>query len=261
MQLSESAPVRCPILHAVIDIHCHILPGLDDGARDLDDSVEMARVAERDGIRLICATPHIHPDHVVLPEELEGRTQALNDELQRQGLDVRVVPAGEVAEPMLDVLSDEVLERVALGVGSRWLLVEPRPGPLGQDLFDAVERLADRGFRSVIAHPERHPGVDFRDRLAALVEQGALVQATAALVAEGPASDYLLELAGEGLIHLLGSDAHSSHGGREVRLSDGLSRLAEVELLRRHLDWVSSEGPAAILAGEDVQPPWAAPLI
>ncbi len=244
----------------MIDLHCHILPELDDGARDLADSVEMARVAERDGIRLICATPHIHPDHDVTPDELEGRAAAVNHELARQGLDVRVVPAGEVAEPMLDRLSDEVLERVALGSG-RWVLVEPRPGPLGQHLFDAVERLADRGFRSVIAHPERHPGVDFRDRLAALVEQGALVQATAALVAEGPASAYLLELAGEGLIHLLGSDAHSSHGGRPVRLSDGASRLAEVDLVRHHMDWVTSDGPAAILAGEDTRPPWAAPLI
>ena len=245
----------------MIDLHCHILPALDDGARDLADSVEMARVAESDGIKLICATPHIHPNHVVLPEELEGRAQAVNDEFERQGLEVRVIPAGEVSEPMLDELSDEFLESVSLGVGSRWLLVEPRPGPLGQHLFDAVEKLADRGFRSVIAHPERHPGIDFRDRLAALVEQGALVQATAALVAEGPASDYLLELAGEGLIHLLGSDAHSSHAGRPLRLSDGASRLAEVELVRHHMDWVTSDGPAAILAGEDVTPPWAAPLI
>jgi protein-tyrosine phosphatase len=244
----------------VIDLHCHILPELDDGARDLADSVEMARVAEADGIKLICATPHIHPDHRVDPDELEGRAHAVNGELERQGLDVRVIPAGEVAEPMLEELSDEVLERVALGNG-RWVLVEPRPGPLGQHLFDAVERLADRGFRSVIAHPERHPGADFHDRLAALVEAGALVQATAALIAEGPASAYMLELAGEGLIHLLGSDAHSSHGGRPVRLSDGASRLAEVELVRHHMDWITSDGPAAILAGEDVAPPWAAPLI
>jgi len=244
----------------VIDLHCHILPELDDGARDLADSVEMARVAEADGIKLICATPHIHPDHRVDPDELEGRAHAVNGELERQGLDVRVIPAGEVAEPMLEELSDEVLKRVALGNG-RWVLVEPRPGPLGQHLFDAVERLADRGFRSVIAHPERHPGADFHDRLAALVEAGALVQATAALIAEGPASAYMLELAGEGLIHLLGSDAHSSHGGRPVRLSDGASRLAEVELVRHHMDWITSDGPAAILAGEDVTPPWAAPLI
>jgi protein-tyrosine phosphatase len=245
----------------VIDLHCHILPELDDGSRDLADSIEMARVAEADGIRLICATPHIHPDHNVAPDELEGRAHAVNAALEREGISVRVIPGGEVAEPMLDQLSDEVLERVSLGVGSRWLLVEPRPGPLGQPLFDAVEKLADRGFRSVIAHPERHPGIDFHDRLASLVEQGALIQATAALVAAGPASDYLLELAAEGLIHLLASDAHSSHGGRPVRLSEGLSRLAQVDLVRPHLDWVASTGPAAIIAGDDVRPPWAAPLI
>lgn len=244
----------------MIDLHCHILPELDDGARDLADSVEMARVAQSDGIRLVCGTPHIHPDHNVDPRELEGRAHAVNTALEREGIDVRVLPAGEVAEPMLDELTDETLARVALGSG-RWILVEPRPGPLSQHLEDAVLRLEERGFHSVIAHPERHPGVDFHDRLAALVEMGALVQATAALVAEGPASDYLLELASEGLVHLLGSDAHSSHGGRPVRLSDGLSRLAEVDLVRPHLGWVTSDGPAAILAGEDVRPPWAAPLI
>ena len=85
----------------MIDLHCHILPQLDDGARDLADSVEMARQAQEDGIRLVCATPHIHPDHMVLPEELEGRAQVVNEELDRQGIDVWVVAAGEVAEPML----------------------------------------------------------------------------------------------------------------------------------------------------------------
>ena len=132
---------------------------------------------------------------------------------------------------MLEELSDEMLERVALGDGA-WLLVEPRPGPLGQHLFDAVERLADRGFRGV----DRAPRAPSRRRLSRSPRRargaGALVQATAALIAEGPASAHMLELAGEGLIHLLGSDAHSSHGGRPVRLSDGVSRLAEVELVR-----------------------------
>ena len=243
----------------MIDLHCHILPELDDGAIDLADSVEMARVAEADGIRLVCATPHIHPDHEVSPHELEGRAHMVNTELERQGVAVRVLPAGEISEPMLDELPDETLERVALGEG-RWLLIEPRPGPLSQHLEDAVLRLEERGFQSVIAHPERHPGDGFQDRLGALVEMGALVQATAALVAEGPASDYLLELAAQGLIHLVASDAHSSHGGRPLRLSDGLTRLAEVDLVRPHLDWVAIAGPAAILAGEDVRPPWAAPL-
>jgi protein-tyrosine phosphatase len=239
----------------VIDLHCHILPELDDGAINLADSVEMARQAEADGIELICATPHIHPSHQVHPHELEGRIKAVNAELERQGVGARVTRGGEVAEVMLPRLKSEILERVSLG-GSRWLLVEPKPGPLSVTLLAVVERLEDRGFHSVIAHPERHPGPEFREHLVALVERGALIQATAALVAEGPASDYLLELAGAGLIHLLASDAHSSHGGRPVRLSEGLTRLAEVERVRPYLGWIASDGPAAILSGDHPIPPW-----
>ena len=239
----------------MIDLHCHILPELDDGAVDLADSVEMARQADEDGIALICATPHIHPSHQVHPPQIEGRVAAVNAELERQGIEARVTRGGEVAEEMLPRLDDDTLERVSLG-GGHWLLVEPKPGPLSVTLLAVVERLEARGFFSVIAHPERHPGPDFREQLTALVERGALIQATAALVAEGPASDYLLELAADGLIHLLGSDAHSSHAGRPVRLSEGLTRLAEVERMRPYLGWITSDGPAAILSGEHPWPPW-----
>jgi hypothetical protein len=79
---------------------------------------------------------------------------------------------------------------------------------------------------------------------------------TAALIADGPASPVLIELAGHGLVHLLGSDAHSARAGRPVQLSHGLARLAEVECVAPHLDWVVRDGPRAILAGEDVKPPF-----
>jgi tyrosine-protein phosphatase YwqE len=136
-------------------------------------------------------------------------------------------------------------------------LLEPRPGPLGDATVAVVEQLAARGFRSIIAHPERHAGEGFREQLEALVARGTLIQVTAALVAEGPAAPTMLTLAAEGLVHLLGSDAHSSRGGRPVRLSEGLARLGAVERLKPHIDWIASEGPAAILRGEMVTPPFA----
>jgi protein-tyrosine phosphatase len=241
----------------VIDLHCHILPALDDGAVDLEDSVAMARQAESDGIELVCATPHIRADHNVRIDELEGRVAAVNAELERQGLAVRVALGGELAEPSVPGAEDEDLRRVSLSRNGRWLLLEPRRGPIGDELLKTVEELAHRGFRCIVAHPERHAGAKFRERLEALVTQGALIQVTAALIADGPAAPTMLELAGDGLVHLLGSDAHSSHGGRPVRLSHGLARLAEVERTRPHLDWIASEGPAAVLAGEDVRPPFA----
>jgi protein-tyrosine phosphatase len=240
----------------VIDLHCHILPALDDGAIDLDDSLAMARQADSDGIEIVCATPHIHPDHAVRIEELEERVLVLNAELERSEIAVRVVVGGEVAEVSVDLVDDDRLRQVTLGANGVWLLLEPRPGPLGRETVETVEQLDRRGFRSVIAHPERHAGADFRAQLEALVERGALIQVTAALIAEGPAAPTMLELAGHGLVHLLGSDAHSSRGGRPVRLSEGLASLGEVVRTRPHLNWIAAEGPRMILAGEAAKPPF-----
>ncbi len=217
----------------------------------------MAGVAEADGIEVVCATPHIRPDHEVEPKEIEGRAQAVNDELERRGVATRVAPGGELAEVQAWRLDDETLRRVSLGGGGLWLLLEPRPGPLGDSLVTTVDILAERGFCAVIAHPERHAAGDFFERVAELVQHGALIQATAALVAEGPASGTLLELTRRGLLHLLGSDAHSSHGGRPVRLSEGFAALETIDLVKPHLDWVRREAPAAVLRGEPVSPPFA----
>jgi protein-tyrosine phosphatase len=240
----------------VIDLHCHILPGLDDGSRDLDDSVGMARQAVADGIEVIAATPHIHPSHAVVIGELQERVAEVNAELARQQVEVRVVTGGEVSEPMLDQLDDDDVRRVSLG-GRGWILVEPRPGPLSDHLELAVGALTRRGFRSLIAHPERHAGGDFRERLQALVDAGALIQVTAALIADGPAAPVMLELAALGLVHVLASDAHSSRAGRPVKLSHGVARLREVPPMAPYAEWAVGEGPAAMLAGEDVIPPFA----
>jgi protein-tyrosine phosphatase len=235
----------------LIDLHCHILPGLDDGALDLEDSVAMATQAAEDGIELVCATPHIRSDHDVAIPDLSRRVAALNEELERAGVATRVLTGGEVAETALRGLDEEELAAVSLGGGGRWVLLEPAPGPLGDPLLAAVHHLARRGRGSIIAHPERHPSADLEQRLTALVEAGALVQATAAHLEEE--GSFMLGLAERGLVHLLGSDAHSSHGGRPVRLA------AAFDLLRDHVphaDWMAEAAPAAIVAGEEVTPPF-----
>jgi protein-tyrosine phosphatase len=242
----------------VIDLHCHILPGIDDGARDLDDAVAMARQAANDGVRVVCATPHIRHDHDVRIHELEGRVADLSEELRRRDVRVRIAPAGELAETAADGLNLDELQAISLGGGGRWLLVEPAPGPIGDSLARVVELLRERGFRSVIAHPERHYTDDMRERLAELVAHGALVQVTAAHLASGPAAAAMLELAGAGLVHVLGSDAHSSTAGRPATLSAGYAALATVPALAGHIDWIAYEAPAAILRGDDVAPPFPA---
>ncbi len=239
----------------MIDLHCHILPGIDDGATDLDDSAAMVSQAEADGISAVCATPHIRHDHDVRIPELAGRIETLNRELRDRGLAVTILGGGEVAETALDGLDPQELAGVGLA-GGRWILVEPRPGPLSESLLDAINRLSMQGFRAIVAHPERHLGPDSHPVLSAAIRAGALVQGTAAFLEEGTTSP-LPDLAARGLVHVLGSDCHSSRAGRPMRLSHALAALARLPGMEPHIHWVAETAPAAIAADEDVVPPFA----
>ncbi|MFN8159927.1 MAG: CpsB/CapC family capsule biosynthesis tyrosine phosphatase [Solirubrobacterales bacterium] len=239
----------------MIDLHCHILPGIDDGAADLSESVAMAREAQHDGIEAVCATPHIRHDHDVRIAEIAPRVRDLNRELGRRGVGVEVLPGGEVAETALERLEEPELAAVTLGAGP-WVLLEPAPGPLSDSLERRVRHLSARGRRALIAHPERHLGADLFERLARLVAGGALVQATADFFVREDTSAGMLELAGRGLVHVLGSDSHSSRFGREARLSAALGVLERSEALAPHLDWVARVAPRAIVAGDPLQAPF-----
>jgi protein-tyrosine phosphatase len=241
----------------VIDLHCHILPGIDDGASDLADSIAMATQGADDGIAVICATPHIRHDHDVRIAELAWRIDEVNAALGARGIATRVAPGGEVAETIVRHLDDDELLRVSLGGGGHWILLEPAPGPLSDSLPMAVEHLRARGLRSVIAHPERHLGVDLDRRLASPIERGALVQATAAHLLGADTRPAMLSLASCGLIHVLGSDAHSSRHGRPVRLSAAIAALRGVDATAAHVEWISGTAPEAILRGEDLEPPFS----
>ena len=240
----------------MIDLHCHLLPGVDDGAVDLADSLALARQGEGDGVRAICATPHIRHDHDVRIHELPGRLAALQWALDEAGIPVRALAGGEVAETALPGLDDDELRAVTLGGGGRWLLLEPAPGPLTPALEDAVRALERRGFDTVVAHPERHLGEDFFERVRALIAAGALIQATAAAIIDEQAGPTLLGMAADGLIHVLGSDAHSARAGRPVALRAAIDALESVPEMRPHRDWIERAAPAAIIAGEPLRAPF-----
>ncbi|HVY97243.1 MAG TPA: CpsB/CapC family capsule biosynthesis tyrosine phosphatase [Solirubrobacterales bacterium] len=239
----------------MVDLHCHILPALDDGARDIEDSVAMARQAAADGIEAVCATPHIRHDHDVRIEEVQGRVEALGTRLREEGIPTRILSGGEVAETAVEGLSEEELARVSLGAGA-WILLEPAPGPLGDTLLRRVAHLAERGHRALIAHPERHLSADMFERMATLVAEGALIQATADFFLREQTAAGMLTMAEAGLVHVLASDAHTSHFGRPLTLAPAFARLAESEAVAPHLDWMSQVAPAAIVAGDPVELPF-----
>lgn len=241
----------------MIDLHCHILPGVDDGSLDLGDSLAMARQAVADGIERVCATPHIRHDHDVRIEQIAGRVEDLNRALRDEGLPLTVLRGGEVAETAVEGLSEEELGRVSLG-GGGWILLEPAPGPLSDTLIARVAHLAERGHRTLIAHPERHLSADMYERIAILIANGALVQATADFFLRERFADGMRMLADAGLVHVLSSDAHSSHGGRPLHLREAFGVLAELETTAPHLDWMRDVAPRSIVEGREVSVPFEA---
>jgi protein-tyrosine phosphatase len=245
---------RGRIVRAVIDLHAHILPGLDDGARSIEESRALARRATRDGIDAIAATPHVRSDYPTTAEQMERGVAELRRDFAEQGIPLSVLHGGEIDLEQLEGLPDEELIRFTLAQTGRFLLIEfPYRGwPLA--LEQTVFRLRLRGFHVLLAHPERNAEVQERpDRLQAAVGAGALVQITAASIdgrlgrSPRAAAKRLLELR---LAHVLASDAHTP----EIREA-GLARAAQAlgdEAIARYL---TEEVPAAIVAGKDAPPP------
>jgi protein-tyrosine phosphatase len=235
----------------VIDVHTHVLPGLDDGATDPAESVEIARLASADGVRVMVATPHIREDFDVPIGEIAGRVATLNDELDRAGIPLTVVPGGEVAVTRLESLDDADLSKVSLGGRTRLLLVETPYGSVPSSFDEALFRLALRGFGALIAHPERSATFQRRpERVAQMVERGAMVQVTASALSGGwdqRAEEYSWRLIEDGLVHVLASDVHHA-GGSRASLAEARDLLAGQELGALG-EWLTAEAPARLLDG------------
>ena len=226
----------------MIDLHSHVLPGLDDGADDLEEALAICSAAAADGIEVLAATPHVRHDYPTTPEAME---RAL-DALRAAGPPVELVRGGELDLGELDRPKEE-LQRFALG-GSRYLLVETPYFGWPLDFPDRVFRLASVGIRAVIAHPERNPDVQERpELLERLVAGGALAQLTAASVDGrlGPrARKTSLLLLERGLAHLIASDAHEA-SVREVGLGSAAAAVGDEALAR----YLTIDVPRAIVEG------------
>jgi protein-tyrosine phosphatase len=167
----------------MIDLHCHVLPRLDDGALDLEDSVAMARQAQADGIGTICARSHIRWDHDVAIEQIGARVDALQQELERRSVPVQIVPGGEVAQTAVERCESAQLRTLSLGGAGGWILLELAPGPLAAELLEPVRRIHEAGMGAIVAHPERHAGAD----LESLPPRPAMLSAVGDLAADRPA--------------------------------------------------------------------------
>lgn len=239
------------IMGGVIDLHCHLLPGIDDGPDDLGGTLAMAQQHVKAGVELVAATPHVSWD---MPNDAATIEQRLAD--VRVALAVAQIPLEVVRGAEIDVheamrYSDEQLRALALG-GGPWLLIEAPLRP-GVALMPVVRTLLSRGHRVLIAHPERSPLLQ-RDpaALRSLVDAGAATQITAASFAGSfgrTVRDYADQMLEAGLVHSVASDAHDA-----LRRPPGIAEPLAAAGLAELTPLLAEEVPAAILAGDPLPP-------
>ena len=236
-----------PVLECgLTDIHCHILPGIDDGPATLAEALDMAAMAVKDGTRRIIATPHIndtYPD----PGSIQQRAAVFNAELRRVGIPLEVLPGAELQ----GTAAVENLRKHTLN-GTAYVLIEfPQthlPSNARQVIFDSLVA----GLRPVIAHPERNLSVIDRPQLLMeLVRAGALAQISGESLTGSLGPDvlacagYLLK---EQAVHFLASDGHGSCWRRPI-LSRALRAAGDLVGKEAAMRLVSAN-PEALLKGK-----------
>jgi protein-tyrosine phosphatase len=230
----------------MIDLHSHVLPGIDDGPATIEGSLEILRDAAEDGVTAIACTPHVRDDYPTSAAAMEEALAAVRAAAADLAIDV--LPGGEIALDRVALLADDELRRFGLGGNPAALLVEtPYMGwPL--DIGAITFALAARGLSVVLAHPERNAEVQERpELLEPLVERGVLVQLTAASV-DGRLGrrprDSAKALLERGTVHLLASDAHAANV-REGRLGAAAAAVGDARLAR----WLTEDVPRAVVEG------------
>jgi protein-tyrosine phosphatase len=236
----------------VIDLHCHLLPGIDDGPRTIEESVAIARAASRAGIDTIVATPHASHRYPNRPADIERLVSELDERLRAEGIAVQLRTGAEIAMTHLAGIDPGEIDRMTLGAGGS-VLLEPPFLAVVTGIDGIVARLQGEGRRVVLAHPERCPAFHRDpDLLRALVGDGALTSITAASLVGRFGKDvqrFASRLVAEEMVHNIASDAHDSH-----RRPPSIAAELDHAGLGDMGEWLTREVPTAILSGQEIPP-------
>lgn len=199
----------------MIDLHCHILSGVDDGAQSIEDSIEMAKAACKEGIHTIVATPHHQNGVYINPaESVLHQVKQLNDRLKEEDINLTILPGQEIrlyGELLEDYESGYI---VTLNRTDKYMLIELPANHVPRYAEKMLYELRVKGITPIIVHPERNAEIIERPEvLYKLVNQGALTQITAGSVTGKfgkKIKKFTLQLMEHHLTHVISSDAHNT---------------------------------------------------
>jgi protein-tyrosine phosphatase len=204
----------------MIDIHSHILPGLDDGARSWEEALKMARLAVEDGIRIMVATPHLFPGR---SNDMEGvndkpairaRIEEFKEKLSQEQIPLEIMPGCDVHLCLraLDLLEEDRI--YTINDTRSYILLELPDMSFPPGMEDICFRLQSKGITPVITHPERHFLIlEMPDKLKRLLDLGCLAQITASSILGRfgrRIARFTRDLLKKGYVHVVASDAHDT---------------------------------------------------
>jgi protein-tyrosine phosphatase len=240
----------------VIDLHTHILPGIDDGSQSMEESLEMCRLAVADGITTMVATPHYNQTGSISNSKvLYSAISRLQEALQSESLELTILPGCEL--PVFPELNAHVsVPNSCLTINnSTYFLLEFRPFAVPANIEQFLVNILDSGLTPIIAHPERCDWFSHNTALLTrLVNQGVMLQLTAGSITGGfgvPARDFSLRLIRQGLAHIIASDAHD-RSDRPPLLSEAVSLVTDLIGSDKATAMVTTT-PAAIISNQPLK--------
>ena len=244
----------------MIDLHAHILPGIDDGPRSLEDALEMARLAVADGITTLVATPHLFRRKSVdfhnlnRPDDIRQAVARFNEKLAEEQIDLTVLPGCEI--PLFTEIIKFIDEQQILTINDneRYICLEMPDTVIPPATENIIFELNSRGITPIITHPERNMVFyEMPDKLRRFISLGCLAQITARSLTRGfgwGVARFTRRLVRDGLIHLMASDAHNV-AKRPPVMGNALKKLSKMVGERQARDMVETF-PERIIRGEQL---------
>ena len=240
----------------MIDLHSHLLPGIDDGAQSLDVSIEMAKLAVADGVKIMACTPHyLPPKYNNTGKDIMAAVATLQAELDKQGIPLRLLAGADVH--LLPALLGDLKSGTAQTLrGTRYFLLEPDHHIAPPNFLKFTAGLMAAGYKPILTHPERLTWIEHKyDLICAVEESGVAIQVTGAAIT-GKFGEMPLKwaerLLREGRVDILASDAHNVKRrppGLSLAVEAAANIIGQEAALRLVID-----NPTAILRDEDLPP-------
>ena len=238
----------------MIDIHCHILPNVDDGSESLEESIEMAKIAESEGITKIVNTSHCHFDFKYKKgNELKLELEKFNQVLKEENINIEVLLGNELYYTSDLIERFDELDFFSMN-NSKYILMEFSPINFPKNIEDVIYEIKIRGYIPIIAHAERYKQVQEDVNIVLdCIKEGALIQVNASSILGKngeKAEDTSKKLLDNNMVHFVATDAHSSNRRRPL-IKDSYNYI-----LRNYGKEVSEklfiENPTAVIENRDI---------